>query len=81
MPTYFDFEVSLSEIELRIWRRFHIHSEAIFMNLHYAIQQAFGWQDCHLYEFLDGKVEENDTRPFNAVKLHYAIREARRCPP
>ena len=46
-----------------------IHSEATFRNLHYAIQHAFGWQDCHLYEFLDGKVEENDTGPLYAMKL------------
>ena len=39
------------------------------MHFHSAIQQAFGWQDCHLYEFLDGKVEENDTRPLYAMKL------------
>ena len=69
MAKYFDLDVSLLEIEPRIWRRFLIHSEATFMNLHYAIQHAFGWQDCHLYEFLDGKVEENDTRPLYAMKL------------
>ena len=50
MARYFDLEVSLLEIEPRIWRRFLIHSEANFMNLHCAVQQAFGWQDCHLYE-------------------------------
>ncbi len=69
MPTYFDLEVSLLEIEPRIWRRFLLRSEATFMHFHSAIQQAFGWQNCHLYEFLDGKVEENDTRPLYAMKL------------
>ena len=69
MAKYFDLEVSLLEIEPRIWRRLRIISEATFMNLHYAIQRSFGWQECHLYEFLDGKVEENDTRPLYAMKL------------
>ncbi len=69
MPTYLDLEVSLLEIEPRIWRRLRMISEATFMNLHYAIQHAFGWQDYHLYEFLDGKVEENATRPLYAMKL------------
>ena len=69
MAKYFDFEVSLLEIEPRIWRRFLIRSEATFSHLHSAIQQAFGWQNCHLYEFLDGKVEENDPRPLYAMKL------------
>lgn len=74
MPTYFDLEVSLLEIEPRIWRRFLIRSEATFMHFHSAIQQAFGWQNCHLYEFLDGKVEENDTRPLYAMKLPRIVR-------
>ena len=76
MPTYFDVEVSLLEIEPRIWRRMLIHQEATFMNFHYAIQHAFGWQDCHLYEFLDGNVEENDTRPLYAMKLPRIARSA-----
>ncbi len=69
MPKYFDLEVLLLEIEPRIWRRFLIRNEATFSHFHSAIQQAFGWQNCHLYEFLDGKVEENDTRPLYAMKL------------
>ena len=69
MAKYFDVEVSLLEIEPRIWRRFLIRSEATFMHCHSAIQQAFGWQNCHLYEFLDGNVEEDDTRPLYAMKM------------
>lgn len=69
MPTYFDLDVSLLEIEPRIWRRFLLHSEATFVHFHSAIQQALGWQNCHLYEFLDGNVEENDARPLYAMKL------------
>lgn len=69
MPTYFQLEISLLEIDPPVWRRFLIHSEATFMNLHHAIQDSFGWQECHLYEFLDGTVEENDTRPLYAMKL------------
>ena len=61
MPKYFDLEISLLEIEPRIWRRFLIRSGATFSHFHSAIQQAFGWQNCHLYEFLDGDVEEDDT--------------------
>ena len=51
MPKYFDLEVSLLEIEPRIWRRFLIKSEATFLDLHDAIQDAFGWERKHLYEF------------------------------
>ena len=51
MPKYFDLEVSLLEIEPRIWRRFLLNGESTFEILHNAIQDAFGWQRQHLYEF------------------------------
>lgn len=51
MPTFFDFEVSLLEIEPPISRRFLIQDNAAFLGLHNAIQDAFGWQRKHLYEF------------------------------
>jgi len=53
MPEYFDFQVSLREIEPRIWRRFLIRSDATFEVLHEAIQDACGWHCCHLFEFQD----------------------------
>lgn len=51
MPKYYDFEVSLSDIQPRIWRRFLLRTTASFDLLHHAIQDAFGWQDYHLFEF------------------------------
>jgi len=51
MPTYFEFEVSLMDIKPRIWRRFLLEAEATFRDLHLAIQDACGWEDCHLHAF------------------------------
>jgi len=51
MPEYFEFEVSLSEVKPKIWRRFLIRSTATFMELHDAIQRACGWGCCHLWLF------------------------------
>ncbi len=51
MPTYFEFEVSLRWIKPRIWRRFLLPTTATFADLHRAIQDAFGWEDCHLFSF------------------------------
>ena len=51
MPKYFDFEVSLLEIEPRIWRRFRLAVVSSFETLHDAIQDSFGWQRRHLYEY------------------------------
>jgi hypothetical protein len=63
MPRYFDLEVSLLGVKPKIWRRFRIIDEATFMNLHYAVQAACGWEDCHLYEFLDAAGKEGRLRP------------------
>ena len=51
MPRYLELEISLSWIEPRIWRRILIRAEASFAALHEAIQDSFGWQYCHLWEF------------------------------
>ena len=51
MPTYCEFKVSLNHIEPRIWRRFQIAATVTFADLHRAIQDSFGWQDDHLWEF------------------------------
>ncbi len=51
MPRYYEFEVTLQDIEPRILRRFLLRTTATYAQLHQAIQCAFGWQDCHLYMF------------------------------
>lgn len=50
---FYDFEVSLADIEPRIWRRFLLSSDATFADLHHAIQDSFGWEDSHLWEFME----------------------------
>ncbi len=50
MPRYYEFDVGIRDIEPRIWRRFFLRSTATFAQLHLAIQDAFGWQDYHLWE-------------------------------
>jgi hypothetical protein len=51
MQAYYEFEVSLSHIEPRIWRRFEIAVSASFAMLHKAIQDSLGWEDSHVWEF------------------------------
>lgn len=51
MPKYYEFEVSLQEIQPRSWRRFLLRTTSTFAQLHQAIQQSFGWQESYLWEF------------------------------
>lgn len=53
MGGFYEFEVSLADITPRIWRRFILSGKATFANLHDAIQDAFGWFDEHLWEFME----------------------------
>lgn len=53
MPNYLDIEVSLDHIEPRIWRRFLLRDRATFLDLHHAIQHSCGWQNSHLFAFID----------------------------
>ena len=51
---YYEFDVSLLDIEPRIWRRLQLASDATFQDLHDAIQDAGPWDDDHLFEFAAG---------------------------
>ena len=65
MAKYFDLEISILEIEPRIWRRFQLAAVSSFETLHDAIQDAFRWQRQHLFEFrhLDKNSEQTKLRP------------------
>ena len=51
MRSYLEFVVSLQSITPRIWRRFQMTVNATFLDLHEAIQDSFGWEQAHLWEF------------------------------
>lgn len=48
----FQFKISLLRIEPEIWRRIQVPSDYTFWDLHVAIQDAMGWFDYHLHEFI-----------------------------
>lgn len=55
MPHHLDqvyqFKITLDGVEPAIWRRIQVPSLYSFWDLHVAIQDAMGWQDCHLHQF------------------------------
>jgi len=52
MPDYWRFEVRLLEPAADLWRRFLLRKDGTFEDLHCAIQDACGWEYCHLYSFI-----------------------------
>ncbi len=47
----FQFKITLKGIKPPIWRRIQVPETYTFWDLHVAIQDAMGWDDCHLHEF------------------------------
>jgi hypothetical protein len=47
----FQFKITLQDIQPVIWRRIQVPENDTFWDLHVAIQDAMGWQDCHLHQF------------------------------
>jgi len=94
MPRYFEFEVSLRDIEPRIWRRFLLREGASFYDLHAAIQTAGEWTDDHLFEFfktrawrdsivagtpLGDPCDEEGPSPLDVPLSSYFTRKGRKC--
>jgi Plasmid pRiA4b ORF-3-like protein len=46
-----ELKVTLSQVEPPVWRRVQVPESYTFWDLHVAIQDAMGWQDCHLHMF------------------------------
>lgn len=60
-PTVYRFKVSLRG-QKNVWRTIDVLSNQTLEDLHYAIQDAFGWDDDHLYAFfLSGKAWDRST--------------------
>ena len=47
----YQLKVSLKHLPAPVWRRIEIDSYMTFTDLHYIIQAAFEWEDCHLHTF------------------------------
>lgn len=66
--TLYRFQVAV-EPDREVWRRIEMRGDQTLHDLHYAIQDAFEWDDDHLYAFyLSGKAWDEDTeyqRPFS----------------
>ena len=51
MPA-FQFKIQLKNVENPpVWRRVLVPSDITFSTFHDVIQIAFGWENCHLYQF------------------------------
>jgi len=47
----YQFKVTLEGIQPPVWRRIQVPATYSFWDLHVAIQDSMGWQDCHLHAY------------------------------
>lgn len=50
-PQTFQLHISLKDSSPLVWRRLMVPENYSFYDLHMAIQAAFGWENCHLFQF------------------------------
>ncbi|MFY3790192.1 plasmid pRiA4b ORF-3 family protein [Ureibacillus sp. MALMAid1270] len=73
-----ELRITLRLNNFKVFRKILVPSNYTFRNLHNVIQTAFGWQDCHLYEFyIYNKCPSNNlyhpNHPAYAGKEYYPI--------
>ena len=54
-PLY-QLKITLRECKPPIWRRIVVRADMKLDRLHRVIQTAMGWSDCHLHQFVAGRV-------------------------
>lgn len=47
----YQFKITLKYTKPKIWRRIQVPEKYNFEELHFAIQNSMGWEDCHLHKF------------------------------
>jgi hypothetical protein len=65
-PSRLQFKVALKEIEPSIWRRLQAAARYSFWDLYVALQDAMGWLDYHLHNWL--RVFPIGLTPYNILR-------------
>ena len=54
-PTVLQLHIALKEVEAPVWRRLQVPSDIKLGELHLALNEAMGWTNSHLHQFLFDK--------------------------
>lgn len=54
----YQFYIEMQESNPLIWRRIVVPADYTLYQLHMAIQGAFGWENCHLFQFSENGIED-----------------------
>ena len=62
-----ELEVSLRDVEPRVWRRIVVPASISLRHLHEVLQAAMGWENAHLYLFAIGAVDYGDVEDMDEL--------------
>lgn len=67
-PVVYRVKVQLLDAEPPIWRRIDLRSDLMLPRLHLVLQEAMGWLNCHLHEFVhSGSRQDRNTERFSRM--------------
>ena len=66
----YQIKVTLDGIRPPIWRRILVRSNVSLPELHYTIQIAMGWENCHLHQFIVGREFYGELDPEYLCEMH-----------
>ncbi|HET91351.1 MAG TPA: plasmid pRiA4b ORF-3 family protein [Chloroflexi bacterium] len=61
--TIYQIKITLKGSKPPIWRRVLVHSDVTLEKLHYIIQDAMGWTNSHLHQFIVGGTYYGESHP------------------
>lgn len=73
----YELELSLNDVEPRIWRRVLVRNDTFLPKVHLIIQVVMGWENYHLHEFIRGNErfgQPGDDFPKNNPKDEERVR-------
>lgn len=67
-PVVLRVKINLLDAEPPIWRRVDLRSDLTLQRLHLVLQEAMGWLNCHLHEFIHtGDPEDRNAERFSRM--------------
>jgi hypothetical protein len=64
----YQLKVTLREVRPPVWRRFHVRSDMMLEQLHWALQLIVGWTDSHLHQFRAARAASGRARSAQVVE-------------
>ena len=71
----YQLKITIKDIRPPVWRRLRVPGNVTFQRLHEIIQDAFGWTDSHLHEFLVGGIRYGDPEGYGEFETESNYRD------